>query len=198
MNRITLTQATVLALAFTHVSAQDYNKGLKAYNAGDYAIAMKEWKPLAEQGNASAQYNLGWMYEKGKAQFFYDYIEALKWYRLAAEQSDAFGQNSLGRMYGQGKGVLKDSIEAAKWYRLSAEQGYARAQSGLGYMYENGLGVPQDNQISHMWYNIASANGWYSQPDRDKVSALMSAEDISKTTAMARECMDSNYKKCGW
>ena len=196
MKRITLILATVLSLAFTQVTAQDLNKGLNAYKAGDYATALKEWKPLAEQGNASAQRKLGIIYELGKG-VLKDHSKAAKWYRLSAEQGDAFGQNSLGRMYGQGKGVLKDSIEAAKWYRLSAEQGYARAQSGLGYMYENGLGVLQDNQTSYMWYNIASANGWYSQPDRDKVSALMSAEDISKATAMARECMKSNYKKCG-
>ena len=52
MNRITLILATVLSLAFTQVSAQDYNKGLEAAKAGDYATAIKEWKPLAEQGDA--------------------------------------------------------------------------------------------------------------------------------------------------
>ena len=62
MNRITLILATVLSLAFTQVTAQDYNKGTKAANAGDYATAIKEWKPLAEQGDSDAQHNIGLMY----------------------------------------------------------------------------------------------------------------------------------------
>ena len=52
INRITLTLATVLSLAFTQVTAQDFNKGVEALAADDYAIAMKELKPLAEEGNS--------------------------------------------------------------------------------------------------------------------------------------------------
>ena len=44
----------------------DFQKGLDAYQSGDYATALKEWEPLAEQGNADAQYNLGVMYYQGK------------------------------------------------------------------------------------------------------------------------------------
>ena len=47
------------------VSAQDYDKGLSAYNAGDYATALQEWTPLAEQGYASVQYNLSFLYGYG-------------------------------------------------------------------------------------------------------------------------------------
>ena len=43
----------------------DFNKGLTAAQNGDFATALKEWKPLAEQGHASAQFNLGLMYRKG-------------------------------------------------------------------------------------------------------------------------------------
>ncbi len=38
---------------------------LAAYQRGDYATALREWRPLAEQGNAKAQYNLGFMYRYG-------------------------------------------------------------------------------------------------------------------------------------
>ena len=162
MNRITLTLATVLSLAFTPVSAQDYNKGFKAYKAGDYTTAIKEWKPLAEQGDAYAQYNLGGMYRNGN-------------------------------------GVLKNYSEAVKWFRLSAEQGNAYAQYNLGLMDHIGKGVLQDNQTAHMWYNIASANGHANAGEyRDELAALMTASDTSKATAMARECMNSGYKKCGY
>ena len=63
-------------------------------------------------------------------------------------------------------------------------------------MYEKGNGVLQDNLTAHMWYNISSANGGIS--GRDWVAGLMTASDISKATAMARECMASGYKKCGY
>ena len=41
--------------------SSDFDKGLTAYKNGDYATALKEWKPLAEQGDVDAQFNLGCM-----------------------------------------------------------------------------------------------------------------------------------------
>jgi len=159
MKKLLLT--IIFAIFSTNVSAQDYNKGLEAAKAGDYATAIKEWKPLAEQGDAQAQSNLGAMYDKGE-------------------------------------GVLQDYAEAVKWYRLSAEQGDAYAQYALGVMYEFGEGVLQDNVTAHMWYNIASANGDGNAGEfRDMVANLMTPNAIEKATAMASECMNSNYKKCG-
>ena len=63
----------------------DFQKGLDAYNRGDYATALKKWRPLAERGDASAQAALGAFYENGKG-VPQDYAKAVKWYRLAAEQ----------------------------------------------------------------------------------------------------------------
>jgi len=198
MNRITLILAAVLSLAFTQVTAQDFNKGLKAAQGGDYATALQEWKPLAEQGDAKAQFMLGLMYSKGHG-VIKDYAEAVKWYRLAAEQGYAKAQFNLGLMYRQGHGVIKDHAEAVKWYRLAAEQGDAKAQNNLGVMYANGYGVLKDNFTAHMWYNISSANGQKTAGEnRDKLAGLMTANAIEKATAMARECMNSDYKKCGY
>ena len=198
MRFITLALATVLSLAFTQVTAQDFNKGFVAYKTGDYATALQEWEPLAEQGNASAQLNLGIIYERGK-DVLVDYAEAVKWYQLSAEQGNSQAQDNLGAMYYQGYGVLKDATEAVKWWRLSAEQGDTSAQRNLGAIYANGSGVLQDNVAAHMWYNIASANGYEKAGEyRDERAALMTGSDISKATAMARECMSSGYKKCGY
>ena len=182
----------------TQMSAQEIDKGYEAYNDGDYATALNEWKPIAEQGYAFAQYNLGIMYEYGNG-VAKDYTEAVKWYRLSAEQGYAIGQYSLGLMYSDGYGVLKDKAEAVKWWRLSAEQGYAYAQGMLGIMYELGEGVLKDNIIAHMWYNIASGNGHKSAGDwRDGRAGFMSTSDIKKATDMANKCMESDYKKCGY
>jgi hypothetical protein len=76
------------------VWAQDLNKGLKAAQSGDFATALKEWKPLAEQGLALAQFNLGWMYDDGKG-VTQDYAESAKWFRKGAEQGDAKSQRKL-------------------------------------------------------------------------------------------------------
>ena len=182
----------------TQMSAQEIDKGYEAYNDGDYATALNEWKPIAEQGYAFAQYNLGIMYEYGNG-VPKDYAEAVKWYRLSAEQGYAIGQYSLGLMYSNGYGVLKDKPEAVKLWRLSAEQGYAYAQGMLGIIYELGEGVLKDNIIAHMWYNIASGNGHKSAGDwRDGRAGFMSASDIKKATDMANKCMESDYKKCGY
>jgi uncharacterized protein len=201
MNRITLILATVLSLVFTQVTAQDFNKGNEAYKLGDYSTALKEWKPLAEQGNERAQYLLGVIYSQtfGKGYgVLKDATEAAKWYRLSAEQGNDAAQFNLGVMYKNGNGVLQDYSEAVKWHRLSAEQGYAYAQSSFGVMYEYGTGVLQDNVTAHMWYNIASANGHEMAGEyRDEVANLMTPNAIEKATTMARECMNSNYKKCG-
>ncbi len=188
----------LFVLLGTQMSAQEIDKGYEAYNDGDYATALKEWKPLAEQGYAFAQYNLGILYEYGNG-VPKDYAEAVKWYRLSAEQGYAISQYSLGLMYSNGYGVLKDKAEAVKWWRLSAEQGYAYAQGMLGIMYELGEGVLKDNIIAHMWYNIASGNGHKSAGDwRDGRACFMSASDIKKATDMANKCMESDYKKCGY
>ena len=108
----------------------------------------------AEQGNASAQTNLGFMYEKGRG-VGKDNREAVRWYRKAAEQGYARAQSNLGFMYEYGRGVGKDNREAVRWYRKAAEQGYARAQSNLGVMYSNGRGVGKDNREAVRWYRKA-------------------------------------------
>ena len=198
MTRITLILATVLSLAFTPLAAQDFEKGLSAARSGDYATALQEWKPLAEAGDADAQSNLGSMYNNGQG-VPQDYAEAVKWYRLAAEQGYPNAQSNLGYMYLKGQGVPQDYAEAGQWYRLAAEQGFAQAQNNLGAMYENGHGVLQDNVMAHMWYNIASANGVEKAGEwRDERAGLMTSADISKAQSMARECMSSGYKNCGY
>ncbi len=75
----------------------DFQKGLKAYQQGDYATALKEWKPLAEQGHADAQVNLGVMYLEGQ-NVPRDYKTAIKWLTLAAEQKHIESQYYVKRV----------------------------------------------------------------------------------------------------
>ena len=87
--------------------AGDFEEGFAAAQKGDFATALRLWKPLAEQGNADAQFNFGVMYANGKG-VAQDYKKAVKWYTLAAEQGDASAQYHLGLMYANGKGVAQD------------------------------------------------------------------------------------------
>ena len=100
--------------------------GVDAYERGDYATALKEFRPLAEQGNTVAQNNLGLMYEKGQG-VPQDYQEAARWFRLAAEQGHALAQNNLGVVYGKGQGVKQDYVIAHKWTNLAAANGVKEA-----------------------------------------------------------------------
>jgi len=98
-----------------------------AYDRGDYATAYKEFKALAEQGNAEAQNNLGIMYEYGRG-VPEDDTEAAKWFLKAAEQGNRFAQLSLGIMYECGAGVPQDYVLAYMWLNLAAAQDSAGAE----------------------------------------------------------------------
>jgi len=109
----------------------------------------------AEQGDSSAQYNLGLAYQKGLG-VPQDYKESVKWYRKSAEQGYAEAQSNLGNMYERGQGVLQDYKESVKWTRKAAEQGDSFAQYNLGIMYSFGRGVLQDYKESVKWYRKAA------------------------------------------
>jgi TPR repeat protein len=102
----------------------DYDDGLAAANRGDYDTALHEWRPLAEEGNSAAQYNLGVMYDTGQGVPL-DYKEAVKWYRKAASQGDSGSQVNLGVMYLLGHGVLQDYVQAHMWFNIAGANGDA-------------------------------------------------------------------------
>ena len=112
-----------------------------AFDRGDYATALGVWRPLAEQGNAVAQSNLGAAYATGQG-VSQDFSEAVKWFRLAAEQGNAFAQSRVGVAYATGQGVAQDESEAVKWFRLAAKQGHAEARINLRLM--NALPLDRD------------------------------------------------------
>ena len=97
------------------------DEGMAAYNRGDYATALREWRPLAEQGVAEAQSRLGFMYTFGEG-VSQDHAEAVKWYRKAAEQGYAKAQFNLGIMYDNGLGVPQDYAQAHMWFNFAASR----------------------------------------------------------------------------
>ena len=189
--------ATIAFVMLTTPSwAGDFNKGLEAYDNGDYATALEEWTPLAEQGDAVSQFYLGFLYSSGKG-VPQNYKNAVKWYALAAEQGDAEAQHNLALRYDLGQGVLQDYKTAVKWYTLAAEQGLTKSQYNLGVSYALGEGVIQDYIKAHMWFNIAAANGQDDSSEaRDTVQESMTPAQIEQAQALARECVKKEYKDC--
>lgn len=104
----------------------DYQVGMDAYNRGDFKTALREWQPLADQGDARAQFSLGLLYENGDG-VPRDYTKARQWYEKAAAQGDAKAQLYLGLQSSFGQGVPMDAVEAYMWYSLATENGNMHA-----------------------------------------------------------------------
>ena len=167
---ICLTIAVLLGSVGVSWSA-DFQKGLTAYERGDYTTALRELKPLAVN--------------KGAQSLLYSKKNVIK------------AQFLLGWMYHEGKGVPKDDKTAVKWYRLAAEQGHADAQISLGAMYAFGTGVLKDYVYTHMWGNIAATNGnTLGAKLRNHFEKKMTPTDISTAQKLARECIRKKYKGC--
>ncbi|WP_404299088.1 tetratricopeptide repeat protein [Halomonas sp.] len=170
----------LLALPGLPVLAQSFEEGLDAYNRGDYSTALEHFKPLAEQGVADAQSNLGEMYDFGKG-VPRSYSEAEKWYRRAAEQGHAVALFDLGYMYHRGKGVPQNYIEAAQWYRRAAELGDRISQVFLSSMYANGKGVSQNLVMAYMLMNLVAAQGdGVDRQNRDALGKQLTREQINE------------------
>lgn len=131
-------------------AAGPFEDGWAAALRRDYTTAYYFWRPLAEQGDAIAQFLVGEMYLSG-AGVEQDDVEALRWLRRAADKNDADAQFEVGAMYHNGRGKERNVYEAVRWYRLAAENGEARAQTNLGAMYDEGEGVPQDYSAAMRW-----------------------------------------------
>lgn len=148
-----------LLLAALAPARADFAAGVAAYDAGDYAGAMREWAPLAEMGNASAQFALGSLYESGQGLPAVDLEQAVVWYRAAALQGLPAAQNNLALLYAAGRGVPSDPAMAAELWQKAAAAGYAQAQFNLALSYERGFGVPQSYDAAARWYAEAGNRG---------------------------------------
>ena len=129
-----------------------------AYHTGDYATALRLMRPLADQGDADAQFSLGLMYQNGYG-VPQDYVQAMAWYRKAAEQGDAAAQNNLGNMYFGGRGVQQDYVRAHMWYNLAASRFSVSEKEARETAVKN----------------------------RDRIAAMMTAAQIAEAQKLARE-----------
>lgn len=183
--RLALAMIFIAGSAGVQAGLQD---GITAYRKGNYPAALKELRPLADNGDAKAQALLGEIYDSGKG-VPQNHTEAASWYRKAAEQGNAAAQTALGVMYENGIGVPQDNKEALSLYHKAAELGSSEAQYILGGLYKRGQGsLPIDLVQAHKWFDLSVVAGFeIAHEDVEEVEAMMSAEQIAEAKLMAKE-----------
>jgi TPR repeat protein len=181
----TIALALVLSLACAaQVAAGPLEDAAEAVQRGDYAAALQLWRPLADQGNATAQTQLAALYKSGYG-VPRDDAEAAKWFSKAADQGFAPAQWGLGLMYANGDGGLpQDYVTAVMWYRKAADQGLAEAQGNLGQMYANGQGVSQDYAAAAKWY-LKSANQGFSVAQNNLGNMYVDGQGVTQNYVQA-------------
>ncbi len=188
-----------LALAVPPAFA-GFDEAAAAFGAGDYAKALVEIRPLAEQGDPRSQYAMGVLYENGFA-VTKDLAQAAAWYLKAAEQGNSDAQFNLGAMNEHGVGMPVNFPEAARWYRPSAEQGDIDALSNLGVLYQNGQGVPQDKVLAMALYNVSVAYAGdrptRALQNRQGLANQMPLEEVQKSQVLTEKLLEPNNLKPG-
>jgi TPR repeat protein len=115
---VTICAGAIIAAAASGVAAAGpLDDGQAAYERGDYVSALRVLRPLAEGGDARAQYMVGLAYDLGNG-VPQDHAKAANWYRKAAIQGAPDARASLGALYARGQGVPQDYVQAAQWWRL--------------------------------------------------------------------------------
>lgn len=187
MKKLFLAISLALALGFHTSAMAGFTEGANAYNARNYALALKEVTPLAKAGHAEAQHLLGLMYYMGRG-VVRNYQLALTWHRKAAQQGKADAQYVVGAMYYTGNAVPQDQKQAISWFRRAAEQGHAEAQHALGLMYRYHVaGMRQDPVLAYMLWNLAAASGNKNAAEqRAAISRQMTQEQIEEAQALSR------------
>lgn len=146
-------------------ASADFKKGWDAYLAGNHTAAMAEWAPLAEEGNVTAQYNMGVMYNTGRGMEKEDLHLAHTWYARAASQGDVMASKNRDviEVVFIAKGVeaynAGDYDTALAEFTALVEAGYAAAQREMGKMYAEGKGVEKNDAEALKWYRLAAEAG---------------------------------------
>tara|TARA_B100000686_G_C16773602_1_gene966912 strand:+ start:290 stop:1630 length:1341 start_codon:yes stop_codon:yes gene_type:complete len=134
-----------------------FDQGVRAFNAGDYEMALRSFLKLAHRGDPQSQYYLAYMYDVGHG-LTSDPNEAARWYLRSAEQNYMPAVVYAGYIYATGHGVSKDMDKAKGWYERAAASGDIIAQNNLGSLLlaEN----TRDSQYkAAQWFMSAAIKG---------------------------------------
>src|SRR4051812_45002186 len=177
-----LVVAMVAAVLAAPLSAQSVKAGIDAWQRADYPAAVAIWRPLAEGGDADAQFNLGQAYRLGRGVQL-DLAAARIWFERAARNGHLDAETTLGLLTFQNG----DRVQGLKWLKAAADQGEPRALLVYGTALFNGDGVPQDRVLAYALVSRAAAQGL--EPARDtlaQLDQLMPVSERQKGVALAR------------
>ena len=139
LTAILLTQSILPAQAQFDPQPAIEDHGERASNAmqlGNYAVAYCIWQPMADNGDANAQFNIGWMYHNGYGLRIDDEM-ALYWWLRAATTGDANAHFALGDLFAAGQGVDKSMEIALGWYISAANKDHEQARETLIELLKN-------------------------------------------------------------
>jgi TPR repeat protein len=140
-----------LDVALNKAAAKDLDDAVEAMRSGDFAVAYCILRPLAEEGDADAQFNIGWMYLNGYGLQVNDKL-ALEWWKKASQQGHSDASFSIGMLYSLGEGdVPKDKNLAIDYYLLAVEDGHEDAIAILQSMI-----LRNDNEIRRRMHSIVT------------------------------------------
>ena len=149
-----------ILLAQSNLAFASYSDGAKAYKKGDFETAFAVWEPLAQKGNANAQFKLGGMFAKGKG-VIKNIETAFVWYSKAAFNGHKRAAYNKAFMLTKGMGTPKDEKEAFNIYhRLAANGDVIEAQHAVAVAYAKGAGVRQDFKLAKKWYDKAALSNY--------------------------------------
>jgi cell division septation protein DedD len=177
-----LVVAALIAAIAQPISAQSVKAGIDAWQRADYSAAVAIWRPLAEGGDADAQFNLGQAYRLGRGVPI-NLPAAKTWFERAARTGHVDAQTTLGLLLFQNG----DQAQGLTWLKQAAEKGEPRAQLVYGTALYNGDGVTQDRVLGYSFVSRAAAQGL--APAREtltQLDGLMPAADRQKAIAMAQ------------
>jgi len=186
-----------LAAAQNNSGAQNslgyyYNNGLGVRKNAKRALYY--YKLAAEQGHRIAINNVGsFMRLEG------NYKQAAKLFEKSIALGYINAKNNLAILYANGDGVRRNRRKAFNLYREAALAGESNAQVNLAGQYYMGEGVNKNYIMAMMWYDISTMNGHIYVPQSPQYTYLvnnMKSADINKAKHLARQCYDSDYKKC--
>lgn len=146
------------AIAATPSAAGSLDTAYKLYQSQDYAGALAIWRPLAEQNDPNALFNLGQAYRLGRG-VSADPKQAVTYYERAAKLGHIAAQGNLATLYYFGPPGTKDSKKAIEWFQVAARNGDARAQYMLGVLYFNGDELAKDWPRAYAYTTLARDAG---------------------------------------
>src|SRR3954470_24194302 len=136
------------------VAAPSVQAGIEAWRARQYPLAVANWRPLADRGDADAQYNLAQAYFLGRG-VPRNVNLAEQWYERAARQGNEEAQANYGLLLFQ-NGRRRDAMP---WIEQAANRGDPRAQYVYGTALYNGDLVPADLPRAYAMMSRAAAAG---------------------------------------